>query len=325
MTAEQEGIHLKMAKTELTAPPLLWMHKLWRNMREHYQLYMLIAPALIYYVIFHYIPMYGIQIAFKDFVPSLGIWGSEWVGLEHIKQFFDSYQFWNVIKNTLGISLYGLVVSFPIPILLALMLNEVRHKKFKAFVQTLTYAPHFISMVVMVGMMFILFSPSTGVFNQIIVSLGGSPVYFMGSAGLFKTVYVLSGVWQGMGWGSIIYLAALSAVDPHLYEAAYMDGASKLKKIIHIDLPAIVPTAVILLILNVGSIMSVGFEKVFLMQNPLNLSTSEVISTYVYKIGLLQNNYSYGAAIGVFNSVINFILLISVNTIAKRTSGSSLW
>ncbi|RAV22610.1 ABC transporter permease [Paenibacillus contaminans] len=314
-----------MAKTEFTAPPLLWMHKLWRNMREHYQLYMLIAPALIYYVIFHYIPMYGIQIAFKDFVPSMGIWGSEWVGFEHIKQFFDSYQFWNVIKNTLGISLYGLVVSFPIPILLALMLNEVRHKKFKAFVQTLTYAPHFISMVVMVGMMFILFSPSTGVFNQIIVSLGGSPVYFMGSAGLFKTVYVLSGVWQGMGWGSIIYLAALSAVDPHLYEAAYMDGASKLKKIIHIDLPAIVPTAVILLILNVGSIMSVGFEKVFLMQNPLNLSTSEVISTYVYKIGLLQNNYSYGAAIGVFNSVINFILLISVNTIAKRTSGSSLW
>ncbi|WP_409347104.1 ABC transporter permease [Paenibacillus sp. MBLB4367] len=294
-------------------------------MREHYQLYLLIAPALIYYVIFHYVPMYGIQIAFKDFVPSLGIWGSKWVGLEHMRQFFRSYQFWNVIQNTLGISLYGLVVSFPIPIVLALMLNEVRHKKFKAFVQTLTYAPHFISMVVMVGMMFILFSPSTGIFNKIIVALGGSPVYFMGSAGLFKTVYVFSGVWQGMGWGSIIYLAALSAVDPHLYEAAYMDGASKLKKIIHIDLPAIVPTAVILLILNVGSIMSVGFEKVFLMQNPLNLSASEVISTYVYKIGLLQNNYSYGAAIGVFNAVINFILLISVNTIAKRTSGSSLW
>jgi putative aldouronate transport system permease protein len=309
MTAEQEGIHLKV----------------YRNMREHYQLYILIAPALIYYIVFHYIPMYGIQIAFKDFVPSLGIWGSKWVGFEHIKQFFDSYQFWNVIKNTLGISLYGLVVSFPVPILLALMLNEVRHKKFKAFVQTLTYAPHFISMVVMVGMMFILLSPSTGVFNKIIEALGGSPVYFLGSAGLFKTVYVLSGVWQGMGWGSIIYLAALSAVDPHLYEAAYMDGASKLKKIIHIDLPAIVPTAVILLILNVGSIMSVGFEKVFLMQNPLNLSSSEVISTYVYKIGLLQNNYSYGAAIGLFNAVINFILLISVNTIAKRTSGSSLW
>ncbi|MFC5401566.1 ABC transporter permease [Cohnella soli] len=301
------------------------MHKLWLNMREHYQLYILIAPALIYYIIFQYIPMYGVQIAFKDFVPTLGIWGSKWVGLEHVIQFFHSYQFWDVIKNTLGISLYGLIVSFPIPILLALMLNEVRHKKFKAFVQTLTYAPHFISTVVMVGMMMILLSPSTGVVNQIIVALGGNPVYFMGSEGLFKTIYVFSGVWQGMGWGSIIYLAALSSVDPHLYEAAYMDGASKLKKIIHIDLPAILPTAAILLILNVGSVMSVGFEKVFLMQNPINLGSSEVISTYVYKIGLLQNNYSYGSAIGLFNAVINFILLVSVNTVSKRTNGSSLW
>lgn len=299
--------------------------RLLTNVREYYQLYLLIMPALLYFIVFHYIPMYGIQIAFKNYVPSVGFFKSEWVGLEYIVQFFHSFQFWTLIQNTIGISLYQLAVSFPVPILLALMLNEVRHKRFKALTQTLTYAPHFISMVVLVGMMFIMLSPTNGIINHFIVALGGSPVNFMGSSGLFKTVYVFSGVWQNMGWGSIIYLAALSSVDPHLYEAAYMDGASKTQKIVHIDLPAILPTAIILLILNMGGIMTVGFEKIYLMQNPINLSSSEVISTYVFKIGLMQNNYSYGTAIGVFNAVINFILLIMVNAIARRARGSSLW
>ncbi|MDF2714594.1 MAG: sugar transporter permease [Paenibacillus sp.] len=286
---------------------------------------MFVLPTVAYFIVFHYIPMYGVQIAFRDYTPSLGIWNSPWVGLEHMQRFFDSYYFWTLIKNTLGISLYELAVGFPIPIVLALALNELRNGTFKKWVQTVTYAPHFISVVVMSGMIIAFASPGTGLINFAIKALGGEPIQFLSEPGWFKSVFVLSGVWQSMGWGTIIYLAALAGVDPQQHEAAMIDGATRLQRVWHINLPSIVPTMVILLILNVGSFMSVGFEKVFLLQNPLNLESSDVISTYVYRSGLVQGQFSFAAAIGLFNAVINFILLLTVNRIARRLNETSLW
>ncbi|MFD0675849.1 MULTISPECIES: ABC transporter permease [unclassified Paenibacillus] len=296
-----------------------------KSIRRNWDLYVLILPVIAYFVIFHYLPMYGVQIAFKDFMAVKGIGGSPWVGLKHFERFFNSYYAWRLIRNTLGISLYQLAVSFPIPIILALLINEVRNNKFKRIVQTVTYAPHFLSTVVMVGLILVFLSPKNGMINLVIIALGGDPVYFMVENGWFKSVYVLSEVWQNAGWASIIYLAALAGIDPQLYEAAVVDGASKIKRIIHITIPCLMPTAIILLILNFGHVMSVGFEKVFLMQNNLNLESSEVISTYVYKNGLVGAQYSFSAAIGLFNSVINFTLLIVVNSISKRISQTSLW
>ncbi|MCR8632986.1 ABC transporter permease [Paenibacillus radicis (ex Xue et al. 2023)] len=296
-----------------------------KSIRRNWDLYVLILPVIAYFVIFHYLPMYGVQIAFKDFMAVKGIGGSPWVGLKHFERFFNSYYAWRLIRNTLGISLYQLAVSFPIPIILALLINEVRNNKFKRIVQTVTYAPHFLSTVVMVGLILVFLSPKNGMINLVIIALGGDPVYFMVENGWFKSVYVLSEVWQNAGWASIIYLAALAGIDPQLYEAAVVDGASKIKRIIHITIPSLMPTAIILLILNFGHVMSVGFEKVFLMQNNLNLESSEVISTYVYKNGLVGAQYSFSAAIGLFNSVINFTLLIVVNSISKRISQTSLW
>jgi len=247
------------------------------------------------------------------------------VGLEHLLRFFGSYHFWSLIRNTLGISLYQLAAGFPAPILFALMLNEVRRDKFKRFAQTVTYAPHFISTVVLVGLLMVFLSPTTGLVNQLVTLLGGTPVDFLARPQWFKTLYVLSGIWQQTGWSTIIYLAVLSAVDPGLYEAARIDGASKLQKIVHIDIPSILPTAIILLILNSGQIMNVGFEKVYLMQNPLNMISSDVISTYVYRVGLLNAEYSFGTAVGLFNSVVNLVLLVGVNQIARRLGQASLW
>lgn len=296
-----------------------------KRIRRYWQLYALIFPVIVYFIVFHYFPMYGVQIAFKNFMASKGIAGSPWVGWAHFERFFDSYYLWRLLRNTIGISLYELAVSFPFPILLALMLNEVRHSKFKKFVQTITYAPHFLSTVVLVGMLFLFLSPYGGLVNQLLASVGLKPVSFMTEPAWFKSVFVFSGVWQQMGWSSIIYLAALSAVDPQLHEAATVDGASRFKRILHINLPGIMPTIVILLILNMGTVMSVGFEKVFLMQNDLNIDASEVISTYVYKAGILGSQFSYSAAIGLFNSVANFLLLILVNRIARRLNETSLW
>lgn len=293
--------------------------------RKNWDLYLLIAPVLIYFIVFHYYPMYGVQIAFKDFIATKGIWGSPWVGFEHFQRFFDSYFFWRLIKNTLGIGLYELVVGFPIPILLALMLNEVRIKVFQRFVQTVTYAPHFLSTVVLVGMVTMFLSPSSGIINQMIAWFGGEPISFMTEPGWFKSIYVFSGVWQQMGWSSIIYLAALSAIDPQLHEAAKVDGASRLRRIWHVNLPGIRPTIMILLILNVGTIMGVGFEKVFLMQNSLNMESSDVIATHVYRSGILGAQYSFSAAVGLFNSIVNFILLVTVNQMAKSMKQTSLW
>ena len=240
--------------------------------------------------------------------------------------FFNLTRFWQIVKNTLTISLYSLAVGFPIPVILALMVNSVKNTKYKKVVQTVTYMPHFISTVVLVGMLTVFLSPRSGFLSHVLVWISGQEdAYYLGNASYFPHIYVWSGVWQNMGWSSIIYLAALSGVDMELHEAAMMDGASRLKRIWHIDLPAIIPTMLILLILNVGSVMSVGYEKVYLMQNDLNLTASEVISTYVYKIGLGQQQYSYSAAIGLFNNVVNFILLVTVNRASRKLSGSSLW
>ncbi|WP_202914548.1 ABC transporter permease [Paenibacillus antri] len=285
----------------------------------------MIAPVIAYFVIFDYVPMYGVQIAFKHFVAAKGIWGSVWTGFDHFERFFNSYYFWRLIKNTIGINLYELAVGFPVPLLLALLINEVRSTFFKRLVQTVTYAPHFLSTVVMVGLVFIFLNPQYGVVNHVIRAFGGETISFLTEPEWFKTIFVFSGVWQGMGWSSIIYLAALAGIDPTLHEAARVDGASRLRRIWHINLPGILPTVVILLILNVGSIMGIGFEKIYLMQNSLNLESSDVISTYVYQRGIIGAEYSFSAAVGLFNSVINCILLVLVNQAARKVNETSLW
>ncbi len=299
-------------------------HRL-KRITKNYELYLFILPGLVYFILFCYVPMYGVQIAFKDYNVVRGIWGSPWVGLLNLNYFFKSYFFWNTIGNTLTITLYSLAVGFPIPILLALMLNEVSGRRFKKTVQTVTYAPYFISTVVMVGMIIALLSPTTGIVNKLVNVLGMESVSFLTRNELFSSVYVWTGVWQYSGWGSIIYIAALAGIDPQLHESAVIDGATRLQRIRHINIPGILPTIVIMLILNTGNLMNVGFEKVFLMQNPLNLGASEVISTYVYKVGLQSAQYSFSSAVGLFNSVINFILLVSVNSLIKRINETSLW
>ncbi|MFC0392177.1 ABC transporter permease [Paenibacillus mendelii] len=295
--------------------------RIWKN----WQLYLFILPALATVVLFSYVPIYGVQIAFKNFIATKGIWGSEWVGFDHFIRFFDSYYFWDLMLNTLGISIYSLLVGFPIPILLALGLNELRNGFFKKSVQTITYAPHFISVVVMAGIILAFLSPETGIINRFMVFFGLQPIAFLSEASWFKTVYVFSDVWQNMGWGTVIYMAALAGIDPQQHEAAIMDGASRVRRIWHINLPGIAPTMIILLILSTGGILNVGFEKILLLQNQLNMDSSDVISTYVYRSGLRQAQYSFSAAVGLFNSVINLIILVAVNWIAKRKSESSLW
>lgn len=322
---QQDGQSALTQSLSVNSMPNRKKNTLWRRMIRNWELYLFIAPAFLYFVIFHYGPMYGIQIAFKNFIPTLGITGSPWVGFDHFERFFNSYYFWDLLWNTLSISLYELAIGFPLPIILALAFNEVKDSFFKRTVQTVTYAPHFISVVVMSGMIITFLSPSSGMIVNFVEMLGFQPPQFLTDPAWFKTVYVLSGVWQSAGWGTIIYLAALSGVDPQLHEAAVVDGASRFKRILHINIPAIVPTITILLILNMGSILGVGFEKILLLQNPLNMSSSDVISTFVYRSGLVDAQYSFSTAVGLFNSVINAILLIAVNQIARRTSENSLW
>ncbi|OBZ12700.1 sugar ABC transporter permease [Bacillus sp. FJAT-26390] len=296
-----------------------------RKMARHWQLYFVILLPIAYLIIFKYVPMAGIMIAFKDYNVIKGIFGSEWVGLKYFNQFFDSPNFWLYMKNTLGISLYGLLVGFPAPILLALALNEVRNGLFKKSVQLVSYAPYFISTVIMVSILIVNLTPNVGIVSKLFQMLGVENTNFMGIPSLFKSIYVWSDVWQHTGYGAIIYIAALAGVNPELYEAAKVDGASRIQKIINVDIPSLIPVSVILLILNLGNLMKLGFEKIYLMQNPLNLATSEVISTYVYKVGLLGSSFSFSAAIGVFNSIINLTLLIVVNYIARKLSNNSLW
>lgn len=307
--------------------PASVMQRKLHMVRRNATLYLLLVPAVVLVILFAYWPMYGIIIAFKNFSAPLGISGSPWADpiYSHFLKFFNSYQFSNTVKNTLWISFYTLIASFPIPIILALGLNQMQAKRFKRFFQTVSYLPHFISTVVMVGLLLIWLSPSTGLIGSIYRLFGAEAPNLMGSKNAFASIYVWSDVWQHMGWNSIIYLAALASVDPSLYEAATVDGASRWQKIRYIDLPMVMPTAVILLIMNAGQVMNLGFEKVFMMQNNLNLAVSEVISTYVYKIGITHSQYSYSTAINLFNTVVNVTLLVVVNQVAKRISENSLW
>lgn len=296
-----------------------------QKMLHCWQLYVMLLPTIVYFILFHYLPIFGVQIAFRDYNAMKGIWHSDWVGLKHFTRFVTSVQFKTLLANTLKLSLTSLAVGFPLPIIFALILNEVKSPKLKKVVQNVTYAPHFISTVVVISMVTMFLSPSTGIINYAIQALGGKATDFMGKAEAFVAIYVISGQWQNLGWNAIIYVAALSSVDTQLYDAAKIDGANRFQKIWNIDVPTILPTAVTLLILNCGSILSVGYEKTYLMQNSLNLSASEIISTYVYKVGLVNAKYSYTAAIGLFNSVVNVCLLIIVNTIAKKISDTSLF
>ena len=299
-----------------------------RNIARHYQLYIFILLPIIWLVLFRYVPMVGAQIAFRRYNVRDGIWGSEWVGMFQFLKFFSSYQFMRVVPNTIRLSFYSLIAGFPIPIILSLCLNAMRSVRYRKIVQTVTYMPHFISVVVMVGMMMAVLNPRIGIYGVIGRAFTGAyPGDLFAAAGNFPHMYVWSGIWQSMGWSTIIYMAALSSADMEQHEAAQIDGATRFQRILHVDLPVIIPTATILLILNSGYIMSVGFEKVYLMQNRLNLSTSEVISTYVYKVGLAAGaaDFSYSTAIGMFNSVVNMIILIIVNFFAGRLSSTSLW
>jgi putative aldouronate transport system permease protein len=295
---------------------------LWQINLELYLLFLL--PAVIVTFIFIYIPMWGAQIAFRDYIPSRGIMGSAWVGLRHFRRFIGSYQFLNLMKNTLGISIYQLLAGFPLPVILALMLNQLKNGAFKRFTQTITYAPHFISVVVLVGLLYVFLNPRNGLVNVILMSFGREPVYFLGQEKYFWHLYVISGIWQSTGWAAILYLAALAGIDPELYEAAKIDGTSRFQRIRYIDIPGIMPTIVILFILNTGRLMNVGFEKTYLMQNPLNLGAAEVISTYVYKVGLIQAQFGFASAVGLFNGVVNLILLFIVDRIIKRLGSGGL-
>ena len=292
---------------------------------SNWQLYLMMVPAVVYIIIFLYKPMYGVQIAFRDFNFADGITGSKWVGFANFERLFHSYWFPVILKNTLSLSILTIIISFPLPIIFALMVNELTNEKVKKTVQTISYAPHFISMTVMCGMLLLFLSPTSGLINNIIQVLGGEPIAFMQKPEMFKWVYVLSGVWQGLGWGSIIYCAALSGVDTALLEAAELDGANRLQRIWNINIPVLVPTIMVQFILQCGRILSVGYEKVLLLQNAANLNASEVISTYVYKVGLEQFDYSFSTAANVFNSICNTIMLILVNTISKKMTEESLW
>lgn len=295
-----------------------------RDLRRNKYIYLMALPVLAYYLVFHYGPMYGLLIAFKDFSPGLGIWGSPWIGFDHFNDFFQSHYFGRLIRNTVLINVYELLFAFPASIVLALLINEIRSSLFKRAVQTVSYLPHFISIVVVVGMM-VDFLARDGLINQLVAAFGLESIPFLRQPEWFRFLYVSSGIWQGIGWGSIIYLAAISNIDPTLYEAAKMDGAGRWKQTLHITIPGIMPTIVILLILSMGSMMTVGSEKVLLMYNPLTYETADVISTYVYRKGILEANYGYTTAVGLFNSVISFALIVAANGISKRVSDNKLW
>ena len=291
----------------------------------HWQLWLMMVPAIVYMVLFVYKPMGGVLIAFQDYSLKRGIWGSEWVGFENFNRLFKSYWFPIILKNTLTLSLLSLILSFPAPIILALAANEIRSERRKRTFQTVSYAPHFISTVVVCGMIPVFLSPESGVINFLLQAVGIEPVAFLAKPNAFKWVYVLSGIWQTIGWSAIIYIAALSGVDKNLLEAAEIDGANRIQRIRYVNLPVLVPTIVIMFILRCGSILSVGYEKVYLLQNTANLSASEVISTYVYKVGLEKADFGFSTAVNLFNNVINCIVLILSNKLSKKVSGSSLF
>jgi putative aldouronate transport system permease protein len=315
-------VNMKKTTIELKRKSLI--EKIIIDYRMNKFIILMALPVLAYYLIFHYGPMYGILIAFKNYSPVKGIMGSTWVGLKHFKDFFNSYYAWRVIRNTLLLNFYQLIFGFPAPIILALLLNEIKNNVFKKTVQTVTYLPHFISMVVICGMI-VDFTAKNGLINDIVTLFGGERVSYLLKPEWFRTVYIASGIWQGIGWGSIIYLAALSGIDQELYEASAIDGSNRWHQLIHITLPSIAPTIIILLILNIGRMMSEGAEKVILLYNPNTYETADLISSFVYRRGLVESNYSFSSAVGLFNSVVNLILLGSANYISKKVNETSLW
>ncbi len=295
--------------------------KQWNKIWKNRGLYLFLAPTLLYFIIFNVAPIYGLQIAFRDFRPALGITGSPWAGLKYVEKFVTSYSFWTLLKNTLTLSVYCLVISLPLALLLAIVLKYLPFKRLSRLVQTVSYMPHFISMVVLVGMLKVFLMPGNGIVNLIL----GTSIDFMGDPKYFPHLYAWTKVWSHLGYNAIIFIAGLTGVSEELHEAAIMDGANKLQRVIHVDMPNVVPMLIILLIMESGNILNVGFEKAFLMQSATNLGVSEIISTYVYKMGLLNTQYSYAAAIGLFNNVINCLILVLVNKIAQKTTESSLW
>ncbi len=295
------------------------------KIKQNFDLYLFVLPGMIITFIFNYIPIYGAQIAFRDFSYTKGFWGSPWVGFDNFIRFFSGAYFWEIIFNTFILAVYSLIAGFPFPIILALLLNSFRHKRYGKIIQTVTYAPNFISTVVMCGMIIMFLSTNAGIVNTLIGFLGIDPINFMAYPSLWRHIYVWTGIWQGTGWGSVIYFAALSGINPEYYEAAIIDGSNKLQRIWYIDIPHLLPTIIFLLIMNCGGILSVGYEKTFLLQNPINGSVSEVISTYVYKMGLVNNDMSFSTAVGLFNSAVNSIMLVTVNQIARKYSEYSIW
>ena len=298
--------------------------RLRKDMLRNKYLYIMALPGLIYYTIYHYWPVYGAIIAFKDFSPAAGILGSPWVGFKHFESFFNSYYFTRILKNTIILNIYSLIWAFPAPIILALALNEIRNNAFKRVVQSVSYLPHFISIMVISGLI-IDFTSSDGIINYILGFLGVEKSNMLLNPGLFRTIYISSSIWQEVGWGSIIYLSALTGIDQELYQASTIDGAGRFKQFLHVTLPGIMPTIIILLILRLGHMMNIGFEKVFLLYNPATYETSDVISTFVYLKGILEANFSYTTAIGLFNSIINFMLIIISNKISRKMTETSLW
>ena len=314
---------VRMEKTQkMRTTGALRRKKLWSDLVRDRQLYLLMLLPMAYLIIFSYLPMYGVQIAFRDYKPLTGITGSKWVGLKHFSVFMGSYNFRTILWNTLVLSLYSLAAGFPVPIILALIFNSLPNKRLMKTVQSVAYMPHFISVVVVVSILNLIFNPINGVYGSVFHMLGGVgyPMDFRGRPETFRHLYVWSDIWQNMGWDTIVYTAALSAVSPDLHEAAMLDGASRFKRVLHVDLPTILPTIGIMLIMRCGSILTVGYEKVYLMQSDLNLSVSEIISTYIYKTGIGQGKFSFGAAVDLFNSVINCVLLVTVNMITRKIS-----
>lgn len=295
------------------------------RLRNDWQIYVLLLPALLYFIVFCYFPMYGVQIAFRDYKAAFGILGSKWVGLQHFRDFFNSYYCGRLFRNTFLLNFYGLIVGFPIPIILAILLNQIERPRFRAFTQTVIYIPHFISTVVLAGMLYIFFAPTNGLVNKLAVALGGESVYYMIKAEWFRPLFIGSDIWQHSGWHTILYLAALTSIPPELYEAATIDGASKRQKIWHIDIPHLVPIAMMMLILNCGSLLSSNTDKALLLQTTGNIKTSDIIGVYQYTVGLGKAQYSYTSAIGLCLNAINFVIILAVNTVSGRLSDISLF
>ena len=295
-----------------------------RRIKRDRNLYLLLIPLVVYYVVFHYLPMYGVTIAFKDFNIFTGIRGSEWVGLENFRTVFRTDEFYLVLRNTILLNVLSLLIAFPAPIILALLLNELRNRSFKLAIQAIVYIPHFLSWVVVAGLIIRLLSPSTGMVNNIIQRFGGEPIYFMTQNGWWIAVYQLSGVWKEVGWGTIIFLAALSAIDPNLYDAARIDGAGRFQKMRYVTLPGITTTILVVFLLSLGSVMSISFDRPFLLGNARVIDVCDVISTYVYRVGLLNIDYAYAAAVGLFQSVVNFLFLLAANALSNKIKGEGL-